>query len=292
MIAKLAGRQHGVVSRQPLLDAGITDHQIRSRVQSGRLHQIHRGVYLVGHRVATAHARDMAALLACGDCAALSHFSAANLWQLLPYPATAPAWVTIPLGRDTRRPRIKIHRTNLEPQDIQRRHGLALTSPARTILDVSSLLDPYELERVVSEATYRRQLTEAELRAQLKRSPRKRGVASLRQILDLPGGPRRTRSPAEQRLLRLLRSAGISGFETNAHVYGYEVDVLWREAQLAVEVDGYDAHSGRIAFERDRLKIATLNAHGITVMPVTGRQIRDDPGGVLGRIRRALAAAR
>ena len=89
-------------------------------------------------------------------------------------------------------------------------------------------------------------------------------------------------------MLRLLRRDGMTGYETNARIHGYEVDLLWRDARLALEIDGFDAHSGRIAFERDRLKMATLNANGVRVMPVTGRQIRDDPEGVLRRLRRAL----
>jgi very-short-patch-repair endonuclease len=123
-------------------------------------------------------------------------------------------------------------------------------------------------------------------------TPRKRGVRALRAVLDIHGGPRRTRSPAERALLRLLRERGIEGYETNATVAGYEVDFLWREAGLAVEVDGYDAHSSRVAFERDRLKVAKLKAAGVSVMPVTGRQIRDDADGVVGRLLAALRDAR
>jgi very-short-patch-repair endonuclease len=89
-------------------------------------------------------------------------------------------------------------------------------------------------------------------------------------------------------MLALLRRAGVTGYPTNAKIHGYEVDLLWREHNLAVEIDGYDGHSGRIAFERDRLKRATLIAHGITVMPVTGRQIENDPRGVLSRLLGAL----
>jgi len=114
------------------------------------------------------------------------------------------------------------------------------------------LLGEEELEWTVAEAAYRKLASDAELRAQIERNEGRRGVAKLRRVLDLPGGPRRTRSPAERQMLRLLRRAGISGFETNARLHGYEVDLLWREEGLAVEVDGYDAHSGRVAFERDR----------------------------------------
>jgi very-short-patch-repair endonuclease len=150
---------------------------------------------------------------------------------------------------------------------------MALTSPPRTILDCAALIrDPYELERIVAEASYRRR--------------------AVRAVLDLPGGPRRTRSPGERTLLRLLRERGIEGYETNAVVAGFEVDFLWRAERLAIEVDGFDAHSGRVAFERDRLKVAKLKAAGVSTMPVTGRQVRRDPDGVVGRLLAALASAR
>ena len=76
-------------------------------------------------------------------------------------------------------------------------------------------------------------------------------------------------------MLRLLREAACHGYELNRRIHGFEVDVLWREHSFAVEIDGYEAHSGRLAFERDRLKVATLKAHGLHVMPVTPRQLRE-----------------
>jgi very-short-patch-repair endonuclease len=93
-------------------------------------------------------------------------------------------------------------------------------------------------------------------------------------------------------MLRLLRQAGMTGYETNARIHGYEVDLLWRDVRLAVEIDGWDAHSARVAFERDRLKVATLGANGVTVIPITGRQLQADPMGVLNRLQRALARNR
>ena len=288
MISRIALGQHGVVARWQLLEAGVTGRQIKRRLASCRLTELHRGVYLAG-TVAPPHAHEMAALLAYNLKATLSHRSAAALWELLPYPATAPVWLTIPPERNATRPRIKAIRADLDARDIRHRGGLTLTSPPRTILDCAALLpDPYELERLVAEAHYRRLATEAELRDQLSRNPGKRGNARLRSVLDLPGGPRHTRSPAERALLRLLRKHDITGFETNAQVAGYEVDFLWRTAGLAVEVDGFDAHSGRVAFERDRLKAATLRAEGVSVVPVTGRQIREDPDGVIARLLAAL----
>jgi len=93
-------------------------------------------------------------------------------------------------------------------------------------------------------------------------------------------------------MLALLRREGIEGFELNARIHRYEVDILWRSELFAVEIDGYAVHSGRIPFERDRLKIATLEAHGLTVMPVTPRQIREQPRGVLDRLVRGLERSR
>lgn len=262
------------------------------RLQSRRLHEIHRGVYLVGHTVPPPLATEHAALLACGEWAILSHRSAANLWSLLSYPATGPVWITVPPERSAGRPRIKICRARLLPRDMRERHGLRLTSPPRTILDLSLLLDEDELEHVVAEAQFRRLASDAELRAQLQGNEGKRGAAKLRRVLDLPGGPKRTRSKGERAMLRELRKARVTGFETNARIHGYEVDFLWRELGVVVELDGWDGHSGRVAFERDRLKIARLVAHGLTVIPVTGRQLRNDPGGVMNRLERALNAAR
>ena len=288
LIARLAAKQRGVVARWQLLDAGVTTQQIKMRLRNGRLHEIHRGVYLVGHIVPAELALEQAALLACGALAVLSHQSAAKLWRLLPYPATAPVCVIVPPGRGIARPRIDVHRMGLDRRDVRRRGGLALTSPPRTILDLSLHLEEEELESVIGEASYRRLASEAELRAQVKGNEGRRGVGKLRRVLELPGGPRRTRSPAERMMLRLLRRAGIGGYEVNARIHGYEVDLVWPNEGLAVEINGYEAHSGRVAFERDHLKVATREAHGLRVMPGTPRQIRDDPAGVIKRLHRAL----
>jgi very-short-patch-repair endonuclease len=257
---------------------------IATRLADGRLHELHRGVYLVGHTAPPPHAHEMAALLACGKGAVLSHRSAAHLWSLFSYPAAPPVCVTLPPERYVKRPRIETHRATIDRRDIRARHGLTLTSPPRTILDLAATLDAAHLESVVAEAGYRRLASEVELKDQLGRYPNRRGASSLIEILDLTGGPRRTRSPAERLMLRLLRRAQITGYETNGRIHDYEVDFLWRELSFAVEIDGYDAHSGRVAFERDRLKLATLEARGLVVMPVTGRRLRVDEEGVLGRL--------
>jgi very-short-patch-repair endonuclease len=187
---------------------------------------------------------------------------------------------------------VSIVRASLERRDIRHRHGLPLTSPPRTILDNAAILDLDALERVVAEAQYRGLASDRELLGQLDRNPGRSGTPALRDVLDLPGGPQRTRSQPEREMLRLLRAEGPHGYELNARIHGYEVDVLWRDAGMALELDSYAAHSGPVAFERDRLKVATLEARGLTVMPITPRQARDDPRGVLARVREALELAR
>ena len=300
-IAAHARRQFGVVSRRQLLAAGISAQQVRTRLRTGRLHQVHRGVYLVGHEVPARFAMEMAALLACGDAAVASHMTAASLWDIVRYPVPGAVCVTIPRGRNATRSGIVIHRADLDPRDTRRRHRMSLTSPPRTILDLAGCgatgkarIDPLapqrldDLEQLVAEASYRRLASESELRDQVERNPNKPGGRALRAVLDLPGGPKRTRSRGERAMLRLLREHQITGFEVNAKVAGYEVDFLWADLAFAVEVDGYDGHAGRAAFERDRLKASVLGAHGIAVMPVTGRQIRRDPDGVVARLLAAL----
>jgi very-short-patch-repair endonuclease len=299
IISALAARQRGVVARRQLLAAGISATMIGRRRRDGRLHELHRGVYLVGHSVPPALALEQAALLACGDGAVLSHWTAASLWKLLPHPARRDVCITVPPARRIERPGIAIRRMRLVHRDIRRRHGLPVSSPPRTILDLAAEpgrdqrtgMPPRELEALIAEAQYRGLASEAELRRQVERNRGRRGVHSVATILDFPGGPRRTRSPSERELLSLLRRFGIDGFETNARIGGYEVDFLWRDEKLVVEVDGYAAHSGRLAFERDRLKAATLTANGLRVLPITGRQIRHDPRGVVSRVRRARAGA-
>jgi len=292
VVAWFASRQFGVVARRQLLRKGVTRHQIAWRLAGRRLIEFHRGVYLAGHEARHPNAAKMAALLAGHPSATLSHRTAADLWGILPYPAAGDVWITIPPEREATHAGIRTVRAQLHTRDRRRRGPLTVTSQPRTLLDLAAVVDVDQLERAVAEAQYRRLASEAELQDQLTRNPRKPGIQALRRVLDLPGGPQRTRSPAERGMLRLLRRGGFTGYETNAKIHGYEVDVLWRELDFAIEVDGYDAHAGRIAFERDRLKLARLGAKDVSVMPVTGRQLQVDPDGVERRLREALAAAR
>jgi very-short-patch-repair endonuclease len=218
----------------------------------------------------------MAAVLSCGEGALLSHETAGRLWAL-PVPATREIHVALPgRGGVHRRPGLRLHRIRyLHPSDVTRRDGIPVTSPARTLLDLAAGLPTRELARAVEEATILRLVSIDSLAEQFSRYPRHHGVAALREATRRE--PARTRSEAERRLLELIRAARLPEPQTNAPVGPYEVDFLWPEARLVVEVDGYAFHSTRAAFERDRRRDAELQALGHRVVRATWRQIEDEP---------------
>lgn len=288
-----------------------------ARVAAGRLHEVHRGVYLVGHEVAPAYARESAAVLAARGEGTLAGRTASALWEMAPYPAPGDVCLIIPPGRELRRKGIDVRRAHLDRRDIERIDRLPVTTPVRTILDVAAViareagsrgagartrrasrrgrrrraLAPRrlsELEQLVAQAEYLGLTSATELAERLDREPGRRGARALRDVLGLPGGPQRTRSRPERRLISLLRRRGIDGFESNAKIHGYAVDVLWRDIGFAVEIDGWQGHSGRVAFERDRAKLAHLSAHGVDVMPLTPNELRRDPDAVVAGIESAV----
>jgi very-short-patch-repair endonuclease len=291
VIAAIAGRQRGVVSRAQLLAAGIDGGAIERRLRAGRLHPVHRGIYLVGHGVMADRAREVAALLACGRGAVVSHVSAANLLQLLPYPARPrPIDITLVGRQAARRPGIRVHRVRaLDQRDVHPVDGIPATTAPRTLLDLATVLPADLLERTVAEAAVRRLARRGDLTDQIERNPGRPGTQALRRILDLDGGATVTRSEAERRMLRLIRAAELPRPQVNARLGGYEVDFLWREQRLVVEVDGYAYHANRRAFERDRERDGALAARGYTVIRVTWRQLVDTPEAVVARIAAALA---
>jgi very-short-patch-repair endonuclease len=294
VIAEIAGRQRGVVSRAQLLAAGLTSGAIKHRLRAGRLHRVHSGVYRAGHNAPIDGAREMAAVLACGAGAVVSHRSAASLWQLLPYPAQErPIDITV-AGRDpgTRRG-LRVHRvTALDERDVGSVRGVPVTAPARTILDLAAVLSSHELERALAEAQVRRLVRRRDLVDQLERSRGRPGTRMLRRILALEGGPAPTRSDAERRMMRLVRAAELPVPRVNSRLGRYEVDFLWPKQRLVVEVDSFRFHSPRARFERDRARDAALAAAGYTVIRVTWRQLVDAPEAVAARIAAALAVRR
>jgi very-short-patch-repair endonuclease len=289
-IARIAARQYGVVTRAQLVTAGLGRGAIEHRVSERRLHRVHRGVYLVGHVSAPPLAREMAAVLACGPGAVLSHQSAASMWSL-PSREGADVEVTVAERDPGNRPGIRLHRARrLQRIDVRRCQRMPVTAPARTLVDLAEVLPLRDLERAVEEARIRRLVRPRQLLDVLERSPGRRGAGVLRGLLETK--PEFTRSQAETRLLALLRAAGIPPTAVNSRVGHYEVDFLWRPERLVVEVDGYAYHSTRAAFERDRLRDANLQAAGHRVTRVTWRQLVSTPEAVIARIARALAQPR
>lgn len=287
-IVAVASGQHGVVTRAQLLEIGVADRSIAHRLVTGRLSTLHRGVYGVGPFVPPA-APLMAAVLACGPRAVLSHRSAAALHQLLAAPPAIPS-VTEPRPSCRRRPGIRVWRVRrLDDDETTRREGIPVTVPLRTLIDLAVELDENALERVIARAERERLVTDGDLRAALERYRGRAGFRRFRVVLGRIGGPSFTRSEAEARFLALIRRARLPAPRSNVHIAGYEVDFLWPELQLAVEVDGYRYHGARARFEADRRRAATLAAHGIQVVSLTWRQIVDDEIATAVHLGQALA---
>lgn len=290
MIMELAARQHGVVSRAQLLKAGIAAHRIEYRVKIRRLRQIHFGVYRVGP-VAAPREREIAAVLACGETAVVSHRSAAALWELIPaQDATTPVDVSI-LGSRSERAGVRVHRVNfLAPNELTRLDDIPITTPARALLELAGCSGGRELERALGRADRRGLVDQESMKDLLARHVGRRGSRQLRSLLHA-GSPRLTRSEAEARFLDLIRRARLRMPETNVVVQGYERDCLWRKERLVVEIDGLAFHSSASAFESDRRRDAVLTAAGFRVIRTTWRQLTGEPEALLVRVAQALSGA-
>jgi very-short-patch-repair endonuclease len=279
----LAERQNGNATRRQALATGMGASAIDGRVRRGYLHRVHRAVYRVGHMAPLEFDREMAAVLACGTRTVVSHGSAAYLWGLAP----APAGEVHVMGPDRHsRPGIRVHRSPLTSADATRCRGVPVTRPARALVDMAAGADSLLLERAVADALRRRLVTRRELEAELTCG--RSGSAGVRAVLDLEKGPALTRSEAERRLLALIRAAGLPAPEHNVRICGSEVDMLWREHGLAVEVDGFAFHSARQAFERHRIRDARLIAAGIRVLRITWRRLTGAPHAVVADLAQSL----
>ena len=288
-MARLAARQHGAVSFVQLGLLGMGRGAIQHRVARARLHRRHRGVYLVmAPAIAPPLACLMAAVLACGGRAVVSHRSAAWLWGFAPAPLDRVE-VTIDAASVWQVAGIDKHRGRLERRDVTRRRGIPVTSAARTLIDYAGDATTAELERAVEMARRDGLVSSRGLRAALQRAPRGRG-ARLEAVLDSRQGPALTRSEAEVRFAELMRAGRLRLPEHNVRVGSFEVDALWREEGLVVEIDGYAFHSGRAAFERDRSRDAELQAAGLRVLRFTWRQLVHEPEVVLARVAQSLVA--
>jgi very-short-patch-repair endonuclease len=263
LVARIAARQHGVISVAQLLEAGLSHRAIQIRVRAGHLHRIHRGVYAVGHRNLSHQGWWMAAVLACGDGAVLSHRSAAMHWGIRT-PVKSPVDVTVQSRAGRRRRRgIRIHRpASLTANEVTIRHGIPTTTPARTILDLRRVLNPNELQAAIANA-------------EIKHLP----IGKLPGFLHEP-----TRSELERRFLTLCRRYGLPKPAVNVKIGPYEVDFFWRDHRLAVETDGWETHRTRSAFEADRARDADLKSRGVDVLRFTYLQVWYEDGLVAKRL--------
>lgn len=290
MIQAIAARQHGVVTRRQLIEEGISPGAVERRVTAGRLRPVHRGVYQVGPLRAPRY-REMAAVLACGRAARVSHRSASALWRILPVPTAtgAPRPVDIILTAGCRKhPGIRIRRIRtLREDETTTLDGIPLTTPTRTLYDLAGSVGRRELERAFAEALALRLTNRDRLRELLDRHAERRGARSLQELLEA-GRPVLTRSEAEERFLGLCRKAPIPAPQGNVEVMGHNVDFFWRAERLIAEIDGYAFHSSPASFEADRRRDAELMAAGYRVVRVTWRQIVSEPEAVLVHLAKAL----
>lgn len=292
-IAELAAAQHGVVARWQLLALGFSADAIARRLRAGRLHQVHRGVYAVGHKRLTQRGRWMAAALAGGDGAVLSHASAAALW-LLPFPRRL---VNVTTARQ-RRPtdRIRFHHSSVPDDERAVVDGIPATSVARTLLDLAATEPRWRLEKAVNEAEYRRLCDATGVRTLLDRYPRRAGTPALRALLAARNLGI-TRSELEDRFLSFLDAAVLPRPQFNTPIElepgrWIQADCVWREARLIAELDGRAAHATVDRFHGDRERDRLLTVAGWRVIRVTWKQLQEDGTRLESDLRKLLAASR
>jgi very-short-patch-repair endonuclease len=235
-IWQLASEQHGVVTRSQLLDRGVSRNAIEHRLARGRLHRVRQGVYAVGRRQLTRYGRWMAAVLSCGDGAALSHETAAALWGMHPAPATIHVSVCT---NKQRQAGIMLHRRSL--LDVTRHHNIPVTPPAFTIVDIAPGLTRDELEHAINQADNGGLITPYDLRAAVDAMPPRPGTAVVRDVLDRQTF-RLTQSALERRFIPLAINAGLDPPLTQQWVNGFRVDFYWPDLNLVVETDGLRYH--------------------------------------------------
>jgi very-short-patch-repair endonuclease len=291
VVAGLAGRQHGIVARWQLLRLGLTEQMIKTRVRHGGLHRFHRGVYAYGHRSITIESRWMAAVLAFGPDAVLSHRSAGQLWGLVPRSSIAPE-ITKP-RRAGERPHLVVHRGQLPGDEVVRVRGIPVTSVPRTMFDLAGMLKEREVERAWNEMEVRKYTDPLSVPDLMERYPGRKGSVVLARLAGrktLPVGI--TRNDLEEAFLALVDRHGLPRPRMNVHIplrgRFYEIDCFWEELRVAIELDGGGAHGTTRAFQKDRERDRILLAEGYRPARITWDQLQHTPTEVADDLRRIL----
>jgi very-short-patch-repair endonuclease len=275
--------QHGLVTRSQLIDLGLGRRAIGHRLEVGRLHGIHREVYAVGYRRLSERGRWLAAVLAAGDGAVLSHTSAAELWELR---AAKGRWIDVTVPVKRRAPAgVRIHRTELDPSAVTMRGPIPVTTPLRTLLDLSTQLTAPQLEQAIRQAEYGKLATAAALTRSLSTWQGRRGAKTLKRALRFAGtGKGRTRSDLEIAFQAFLRRHRLVPPDLNVDLvldgHPIQADCFWPAHRLIVELDGGAAHMTTQAFYTDRARDRRAHAAGLTVIRVTWADLDDDQAGL------------
>jgi very-short-patch-repair endonuclease len=286
----VAAGQNDVLSARQLNRCGLDSKAIAVRVRRGQLHRKYRGVYAVGTGVLTTRGLLTAAVMACGDAAILGHFASAAWHELLPWEDRAVDVIASRGGGGRRQRGIRFHWTPVDRRDAWRRDGVLVTSPARTVLDLATVLEPWALRRMVRQALGDRRLSLNQLAAAVQRAPRHRGSPAVRALIA--DGFVATRSDLEDLGHDAVRSWRLPEPEVNPRLVldgrPVEPDLLWRDARVVVELDSRTWHDDPLAREDDAERQALLEAHGYRVLRITHNQLAADGARSRARVLSAL----
>jgi hypothetical protein len=285
-IAALVEVQHGLITTGQLLGAGLTDGAISKRTSRGVLHRVHRGVYsIVPPAALSRDGRFMAAVLGAGWRSALSHYSAAELQELI---RMVRASLIAVVSTTQRRPAgVEVHRCRqLDPRDLTTLRGIPVTTVHRTIVDLADVVQiPHELTAVIREADFKGRFVEPAIRDVMARANGRRKLDLVDRAIELyRAGSAGIRSGNELAFFLLVTNAGFPEPLVNVHAHGFERDFHWPELKLAVEIDGA-GHTRTPVREADRSRDETLAAAGYTVLRFTDDDVKFRPMDVLTRLR-------
>ncbi len=291
-IARLASAQHGVISRVQLLEIGLGATAIGQRISAGRLHRIHAGVYAVGHEVLTRRSRWMAAVLACGPDAVLSHWSAAAHWGFRGH-SGGSIHVTSPSKTRSCGP-ICRHRALLRPDEVTTHDDIPVTTVPRTNFDLAAVSDAHVVESALRQCEYLRLYDPLSLWDLMERYPRHRGNRAARFALArLEETPGEVNEGLEERFLAFLDARRLPRPELNAWLtaegHRYKVDCLWRSQRQIAELDSWQAHGTRSAFQTDKSRDRRLLLAGYATTRITDLQLKQEPTELASDLRRLLA---